>query len=43
MAKTKDALKILDRVTGHNESVKAGIVQAKNQLRSRPDDQRRTH
>jgi ribosome-binding protein aMBF1 (putative translation factor) len=29
MAKTKDALKILDRVTGNNESVKAGIVQAK--------------
>ena len=29
MAKTKTALKILDRVTGNNESVKAGIVQAK--------------
>ena len=29
MAKTKDALKILDRVTGNNESVKAGIVQAR--------------
>ena len=29
MAKTKDALKILARVTGNNESVKAGIVQAK--------------
>ncbi len=29
MAKTKDALKILDRVTGNNASVRAGIVQAK--------------
>ncbi len=29
MARTKDALKILKGVTGNNESVKAGIAQAK--------------
>ncbi len=29
MAKTKDALKILERVTGSSEAVKAGIAQAK--------------
>src|SRR5260370_23052395 len=29
MARTKDALKILEKVTGNNEVVKAGIAQAK--------------
>jgi ribosome-binding protein aMBF1 (putative translation factor) len=29
MAKTKDALKILERVTGNNETIKAGIAKAK--------------
>src|SRR5277367_2039206 len=29
MAQTKDALKILRKVTGNNEAVKAGIAQAK--------------
>jgi ribosome-binding protein aMBF1 (putative translation factor) len=29
MARTKDALKILEKVTGDNEAVKAGIAQAK--------------
>lgn len=29
MARTKDALKILGRVTGENESVKAGIAKAR--------------
>jgi transcriptional regulator with XRE-family HTH domain len=29
MARTKDALKILERVTGANETVRAGIAQAK--------------
>ncbi len=29
MPRTKDALKILDKVTGSNEAVKAGIAQAK--------------
>lgn len=29
MARTKDALKILKRVTGNNESIKAGIAQTK--------------
>jgi transcriptional regulator with XRE-family HTH domain len=29
MARTKDALKILKGVTGNNESIKAGIAQAK--------------
>jgi len=32
MAKTKDALKILDRVTGTNEALKAGVAQAKVNL-----------
>ena len=29
MAQTKDALKILEKVTGNNEAVKTGIAQAK--------------
>jgi ribosome-binding protein aMBF1 (putative translation factor) len=29
MARTKDALKILEKVTGNNEAVKTGIAQAK--------------
>jgi ribosome-binding protein aMBF1 (putative translation factor) len=32
MAHTKDALKILQKVTGNNEAVKAGIAQAKVNL-----------
>ena len=32
MAKTKDALKILERVTGNNETIRAGIAQAKINL-----------
>ena len=32
MARTKDALKILERVTGHSASVKAGIAEAKINL-----------
>ena len=32
MAKTKDALKILDRVTGNSESVKTGIAEARVNL-----------
>src|SRR5258708_6603270 len=32
MAKTKDALKILERVTGNGESVKAGIAEARVNL-----------
>jgi ribosome-binding protein aMBF1 (putative translation factor) len=32
MAKTKDALKILDRVTGNSEPIKAGIAQARVNL-----------
>jgi ribosome-binding protein aMBF1 (putative translation factor) len=32
MAKTKDALKILERVTGNNQTIKAGIAKAKINL-----------
>ena len=32
MAKTRNALKILERVTGNSESIKAGIAQAKINL-----------
>src|SRR5258708_37040510 len=32
MAKTKDALKVLERVTGNRESVKAGIAEARVNL-----------
>ena len=32
MAKTKDALKILDRVTGNSESIKSGIAEARVNL-----------
>jgi ribosome-binding protein aMBF1 (putative translation factor) len=32
MPKTKDALKILERVTGDNEAIKAGIAAAKTNL-----------
>jgi len=32
MAKTKDALKILDRVTGNRDSIKAGIAAARANL-----------
>ena len=32
MAKTKDALKILDRVTGNSDSIKAGIAGARVNL-----------
>ena len=32
MAKTKDALKILDRVTGNSDSIKAGIAAARANL-----------
>ena len=32
MAKTKDALKILERITGNGESVKAGIAEARVNL-----------
>ncbi|MGA2740753.1 MAG: helix-turn-helix domain-containing protein [Bryobacteraceae bacterium] len=32
MPKTKDALKILERVTGNNEAIKAGIATARTNL-----------